>query len=62
MSNQIEKISMYLGNGKKPMENPETKVSSNNDNRWPKRSPSEKALKRLIVRLEFKTERRELEP
>jgi hypothetical protein len=32
MNNQIEKISMYLGNGKKPMENPKTEVSSNNDN------------------------------
>ena len=32
MNNQIEKITMYSGNGKKPMENPETEVSSNNDN------------------------------
>ena len=62
MNNQIEKISMYSGNGKKPIENLETEVSSNNDNRWPEGSPSEKALRMVVVRSEIRTERREPEP
>jgi hypothetical protein len=53
MNNQIEKITIYSGNGKNPMKNPETELSSNNDKRWPEGSPSEKALRRLIVRLEI---------
>ncbi len=62
MKNQIEKITIYSGNGKKPMENPETELASNNDNRWPKRSASEKSLRRVIVRSEILTEGRESEP
>ena len=53
---------MYLGNGKKPMENPVIEVSSNNDYRWPEGSVSEKALRRVVVRSNIRTERREPEP
>jgi hypothetical protein len=51
MNSHIEKVTMYSGNGKNPMvipegehPLPETDLSSNNDNRWPEGSPSEKAL------------------
>jgi hypothetical protein len=54
---------MYSGNGKNPMvilegEHPvmETDLSSNNDNRWPEGSPSEKALRKLVVRSEVRNE------
>ena len=53
---------MYLGNGKKPIKNLETEVSSNNDNRWPEGSTSEKSLRRVVVRSKIRTERREPEP
>ena len=62
MKNQIEKIIIYSGNGKKPVENLETELSSNNDNRWLKGSVSEKSLRRVVVRSEIRTERRGLEP
>ena len=44
-------------------ENPllETDLSSNNDKRWPEGTPSEKALRRIIVRSEIKNEQK-LEP
>jgi hypothetical protein len=68
MNSQIEKVTVYSGNGKNPMVIPEgehpiseTDLSSNNDNRWPEGSPSEKALQRLIVRSEVRDERK-LEP
>ena len=68
MNSQVEKIIVYSGNGKNPMvilegEHPimETDLSSNNDNRWPEGSPSEKALWKLIVRSEVRNERK-LEP
>ena len=51
MNSQVEKIIVYSENGKNPMVIPEgehpimeTDLSSNNDNRWPEGSPSEKAL------------------
>ena len=57
MNSHIKKVTVYSGNGKNPMiilegENPlpETDLSSNNDNRWPEGTPSEKALRRIIVR------------
>uniref|UniRef100_A0A2N9IGA3 Uncharacterized protein n=1 Tax=Fagus sylvatica TaxID=28930 RepID=A0A2N9IGA3_FAGSY len=56
MNSHIEKVTVYSGNGKNPMVIPEgehllseTDMSSNNDNRWPEGSPSEKALRRLIL-------------
>ena len=65
MNSQMEKITVYSGNGKNPMvipggEHPitETDLSSNNDNRWPEGSPSEKALQKLIVRSEVRNERK----
>ena len=65
MNSHIEKVTVYLGNGKNPMiipegENPllETDLSSNNDNRWPEDTPSEKPLQRIIVRLDIKNERK----
>jgi hypothetical protein len=44
-------------------ENPllEADLSSNNDKRWPEGTPSEKVLRRVIVRSEIKNERK-LEP
>jgi hypothetical protein len=41
-------------------ENPllETDLSSNNDKRWPEGTPSEKALRRVIVRSEIRNERK----
>ena len=62
MKNQIEKITMYSRNGKKPMENLETEVSSNNDNQWPEEFTFDKALRRVVVRSEIWIERRESEP
>jgi hypothetical protein len=47
---------MVIPEGKHPL--PETDLSSNNDNRWPEGSPSEKALRRLIVRSEVRDERK----
>jgi hypothetical protein len=65
MNSQVEKITVYSGNRKNPMVIPEgehpimeTDLSSNNDIRWPEGSPSERALRKLIVRLEVKNERR----
>ena len=65
MNSQVEKVIMYSGNGKNPMiilegEHPitETNLSSNNDNRWPEGSPSEKTLQKLIVRSEVRNERK----
>ena len=65
MNSQIEKVTMYSRNGKKPMiilEDerllPETKLSSNDDNHWPEVSPSKKALRRLIVRSEVRHKQR----
>jgi hypothetical protein len=63
MNSQAEKVTMYFGNGKNPMvipegehPHPETNLSSNDENRWPKGSPSEKALRRLMVRSEVRDE------
>jgi hypothetical protein len=65
MNSHIEKVTVYSRNGKHPMiilegENllSQTDLSSNNDNRWPKGTPSEKALRRIIVRLEIRNERK----
>uniref|UniRef100_A0A2N9EYS7 RNase H type-1 domain-containing protein n=1 Tax=Fagus sylvatica TaxID=28930 RepID=A0A2N9EYS7_FAGSY len=65
MNSHIEKVTVYSGRGKDPMvilegENPllETDLSSNNDNRWPEGTPSEKALRRIIVRSEIRNERK----
>jgi hypothetical protein len=65
MNSQVKKVIMYSGNGKNPMiilkgEHPitETDLSSNNDNRWLEGSPSEKALRKLIVRSEVRDERK----
>uniref|UniRef100_A0A2N9H8S8 Uncharacterized protein n=1 Tax=Fagus sylvatica TaxID=28930 RepID=A0A2N9H8S8_FAGSY len=65
MNSHIEKVTVYSSRGKDPMvipkgENPlpETDLSSNNDNRWPEGTPSEKALRRIIVRLEIRNERK----
>ena len=51
MNSHIEKVTVYSGRRKDPMvilegENPlpKTDLSSNNDNRWPEGTPSEKAL------------------
>ncbi len=56
---------MYSRNGKNPMvilegKHPiiETDLSSNNDNHWLEGSPSEKALRKLIVRSEVRNERK----
>jgi hypothetical protein len=53
MKNQIVKITMYSGNGKKLVENPKTEVSSNNNNRWPDGFASDKALRKVVVRSEI---------
>jgi hypothetical protein len=65
MNSRIEKVTVYLGRGKDPMMNPEgenplleTDLSSNNDKRWPKGTPSEKALRRVIVRSKIRKERK----
>ena len=65
MNSHIEKVTVYSGHGKNPMiipegENPlpETDLSSNNDKRWPEGTPSEKALRRIIVRSEIRNERK----
>ena len=50
MKDQIEKISIYPGNGKKVMENPETEISSHNDNRWPEGSASREPFRKVVVR------------
>jgi hypothetical protein len=41
-------------------ENPllETDLSSNNDKRWPEGTPSEKALRRIVVRSEIRKEQK----
>jgi hypothetical protein len=51
MTSHIAKVTMYSGNRKNPMvipeggnPLPEAELSSNNDNRWPEGTPSEKAL------------------
>ena len=61
MNSQVEKVTVYSVNGKNPMvipesehPLPETNLSSNDDNRWPEESPSEKALQRLILRSEVR--------
>ena len=63
MNSQVEKITVYSGNGKNPMmipggEHPitEADLSSNNDNQLPERSPSDRALRKLIVRSEVRNE------
>ena len=68
MTSQVEKITVYSGHGKNPIvilkgkhHVTETGLSSNNDNRWLEGSPSEKTLRKLIVRLEVRQERK-LEP
>ena len=65
MNSHIEKVTVYSGRGKDQMvipedENPlpETDLSSNNDNRWPEGTPSEKTLRRIIVRSEIRNERK----
>jgi hypothetical protein len=52
MNSQVEKVTGYSGNGKNPIvilegEHPinETDLSTNNDNRWPKGSPSKRHSK-----------------
>ena len=42
--------------GENPL--PETDLSSNNDKRWSEGTPSEKALRRIIVRSEIRNERK----
>ena len=61
----MEKVIVNSGHGKNPIVIPEgehhitkTDLSSNNDNRWPKGSPSERALRKLIVRSEVRHERK----
>ena len=65
MNSHIEKVTIYSGTGKNPMtipeeENPlpEANLSSNNDNRWPEGTPSEKALRRIILRSEIRNEQK----
>ena len=65
MNSQVEKITVYSRNKKHPMvipkgEHPimETDLSSKNDIRWPEESPSERALRKMIVRSKVKNERR----
>uniref|UniRef100_A0A2N9GE01 Integrase catalytic domain-containing protein n=1 Tax=Fagus sylvatica TaxID=28930 RepID=A0A2N9GE01_FAGSY len=65
MTSRIKKVTVYSGRGKDPMiipegENPlpETDLSSNNDKRWPEGTPSEKALRRIVVRSEIRNERK----
>ena len=64
MNSRIEKVTVYSGRGKDPMiipegENslPKTDFSSNNDKRWTEGTPSEKALRRIIIRSEIKNKR-----
>ena len=61
----MEKVIVYSGHGKNPLVIPEgehhimeTDLSSNNDNRWPEGSPSERALRKLIVKSEIRHERK----
>uniref|UniRef100_A0A2N9ESA7 RNase H type-1 domain-containing protein n=1 Tax=Fagus sylvatica TaxID=28930 RepID=A0A2N9ESA7_FAGSY len=65
MTSRIEKVTVYSGRGKDPMiipegENPllETDLSSNNDKRWPEGTHSEKALRRIVLRLEIRKEQK----
>jgi hypothetical protein len=65
MNSHIEKVTVYSGRGKNPMINPEgekplleTDLSSNNDKRWSEGTPSEKALRRVIVRSEIRNEQK----
>ena len=65
MTSRIEKVTVYSGRGKDPMiipkgENPllETDLSSINDKRWPEGTPSEKALRRIVVRSEIRKEQK----
>jgi hypothetical protein len=65
MNSHIEKVTVYSGRGKNPMINPEgedpmleTDLSSNNDKRWPEGTPSERALRRVIVRSEIRNEQK----
>jgi hypothetical protein len=65
MTNQVEKVTVNSGHGKNLIVIPEgehhitkTDLSSNNDNRWPEGSPSERALRKLIVRSEVRHERK----
>ncbi len=65
MTSCIEKATVYSGRWKDPMiipegENPllETNLSSNNDERWPEGTHSEKALRRIIVRSEIRKEQK----
>jgi hypothetical protein len=64
MNSHIDKVTVYSGCGKNLMipegENPlpETDLFSNNDNRWPEGTPSEKALRRIIVRSEIRNEQK----
>ena len=65
MNSHIEKVTVYSGQGNNPMINPEgedplleTDLSSNNDKRWPEGTPSEKALRRVIVRSEIRNEQK----
>ena len=37
---------------------PEANLSSNNDNQWPEGTPSEKALRRIILRSEIRNEQK----
>ena len=61
----MEKITVYSKHGKNPIVIPEgkhhvteTDLSSNNNNRWPEGLPSEKALRKLIVRSKVKHEQK----
>uniref|UniRef100_A0A2N9I314 Reverse transcriptase domain-containing protein n=1 Tax=Fagus sylvatica TaxID=28930 RepID=A0A2N9I314_FAGSY len=63
MNSHIEKVTVYSRNrknrmiipeGEHPL--PEIDLSSNNDNRWPEGTPSEKALRKIIVRSEIRNE------
>ncbi len=65
MNSQVEKITVYSGNGKNPMvilggEHPitETDLSYNNDNRWPEGSLSKMTLRKLIIRSKVRNEQK----
>ena len=65
MNSHIEKVTVYSGRGKNQMMNSEggkplleTDLSSNNDKRWSEGTPSEKALRRVIVRSEIRNEQK----
>jgi hypothetical protein len=62
MKDQIEKIVEYSGNGKRVFENLKTKVSSHNDNRWPKGLALGEPFKKVVVRSEIRAEPRDLQP